>query len=442
VGETAGSEAIFVRAIVDNPNPYLYEQVTYRVRLYTLLRLLDNPGYTEPATQGFWRENLPPPEPSVEVVDGKRYTVLEVAVALFPTTPGDLSIGEAVLKCTVRDPGSRRRDPFSLFGGSLLDGKPVTLRTKPMTVTVESLPPDPPPGYTGTVGEYRLEVRADRTEVPQGEPITLTVELTGTGHLRTVGEVDLPDLPNFRSYPSQADQEITRRGSRIGGRVTKQFVLVPLTAGEHTIPPVELVTFSPREGRYVTLRSAPLTIHAAPASVSGPASRGDIELLGRDIRFIETDVPEFRPLGTEWSRARQWLLLLPAPAVAYGALWLWERRRRRLGADAVRRRRQGAASAARSVLKGAKGVAAIEQAVMAGQALRVYLADRYDLPRAGLTPDRIERHVAAEGIEPRPILAFLDACDAARYAPGGREEEGQDWIHEARGWIERLERSR
>jgi hypothetical protein len=236
-GNTTGSEAIFVQATVDKAHPYVYDQVTYRVRLYTRWQLLDNPGYSDPTTQGFWRESLPAPELRVETVDGVRYHVLETVLALFPTKPGELTIGEAVLDCSVDD-GSGSRDAFSFFQRP--SGKRVVLRTKPVTVEVQPLPPAPP-GFGGAVGEYRLKVTADTREVPQGEPVTVDVSLTGTGPLRTVGEIELPPLPDFRSYPSEENQEITRTQGKLGGRITKQFVLVPLTAGNLTIPPLRVV---------------------------------------------------------------------------------------------------------------------------------------------------------------------------------------------------------
>jgi hypothetical protein len=136
-----------------------------------------------------------------------------------------------------------------------------------------------------------------------------------------------------------------------------------------------------------------------------------------------------------------WLFLLPAPALAYGGLWWWERRRRALGANRERYRRRHAARTARGILKEARAAGAGERAVEAGRALRVYLADRYGLPRAGVTPGAIAAGLGGDGIEAEPVLAQLDACDAARYAPGGTDGD-RDWVGEVDGWIQRLEKGR
>jgi hypothetical protein len=431
---------MFVRASVDRSDPFVYEQVTLRIRLYTRLQLLDNPGYTPPTTQGFWREELPARNPYVESVGGVQYQVLEIAMAIFPTAPGSLTVGEVVLDCNVRD-ASRRQDPFSVFR---MDGKRVVMRTEPVTIQVRPLPPGAPPVFSGAVGEYRLTTSADRTQVSQADPVTVTVTVSGDGHLRTIGDIELPESPDFRAYPSQIEQTPRRGGDRIGGSVKKQFVLVPLRAGELTIPPVRLPVFSPKQGTYQVLESDPVQVQAeagsGPAGALPGGTRGDIEVLGRDIRFIETRTPDFVAVGGVWNRARMWMLLMPFPALAYAGLWGWERRRRRLGADTALRRRVQAARRARTALREAERLGATAQPNRAAQAIRGYVADRFNLPAAGLTRDRIDRALEAVPFR-EEILDFLDRADAAEYAPSGTSG-GDSWVTEAVEWIRRLEETR
>jgi hypothetical protein len=444
-GSTRGSEDLFVRATADKADPYLNEQVTYRVRLYTRVGLLDNPGFSAPTTQGFWKEDLPALQPRVETVKGKRYRVLEVDMAVFPTTPGKLTIGESVLECTVQG-APRANDPFSFFGNNPFDSKRITLRTDPVVLNVKPLPPGAPPEFHGAVGEYSLTASVDKTTVAQNEPVTLTVKVSGEGNLRTLGDIELPKLPDFRTYPSQSNEETTRGGMRIGGTVTRQFVLVPLSAGTKEVPALRVATFSPRSGAYKVLASNPITLDVTPGGgagvAAGSAPRGDIEVLGRDIRFIETDVPAFVAPGGAWDRARVWFYLLPLPAVGYAGVWLFERRRRRLGKDVALRRRLGAARDARKLLKRAAGAPEIERVARAGDAVRNYLADRYNLPRAGLLFDDLEHRLRADGVEPDPVRAFLDRADAARYAPGAAGAAGTDWLAEGRKWVDTLEKTR
>lgn len=438
-GGTSGSEDLFVRATVDKSSVYAYEQVTLRVRLYARGGLLDNPAYTPPATEGFWREDVPPPQPGIEVVNGMRYRVLEVRMALFPTIPGVHTIGEAVLDCQVED-RTRQRDPFSFFGGSLFEAKHMILRSKPLTVTVKALPAGAPPGFEGSVGDFQLETYADRRDVNQNEPVTLTVKVSGEGHLRTIGEIQLPATQDFRAYPSTENQQQSTEGDRIRGSVTRQFVLVPLKAGDLQLPIVRFVFFSPRDGAYHTAASQPISIHSAAGAPAAPGSaRSGIEVVGHDIRFIETDVPRFTTHSDPWSAAKPWLLLLPLPVLGYLGLWGWEERRRQFQTQGARRRRSQAARRARARLRDGHGDAsAVAERV--GDVLRTYLADRYDLPAAGLTPDVVVARLSEEGADPEPWVSLLERSDAARYAPPASRAVTAEWTRDAERLIATLEK--
>ena len=439
-GATTGTEDIFVRATVDKTDPTVYEQVTYRVQLYTRLPLLESPGFTSPTTKGFWKESLPAIDPRTVQVGEGRYQMLEVAFAVFPTTPGKLTIGESVLQCTVEKPRTRnRQDPFrSLF--NRVEGTRLTLRTDPITLDVKPLPPNAPEGYAGAVGDFRVEATVDRTQIAQDESVTLVLKVSGVGNLGTIDALSLPPMPEFRTYPSNQKRDDGAQGQKIGGTLTQQFVLVPLRAGRHVIPSVEIVTYSPSANAYRTLATQPipLLVSAAnvPASSETEGSRRDIEELGRDIRFIETEVPAFGADAGPWTGSRLWFSLLPIPAAAYAGVWLLEGRRRRLGSDVALRRRSRAARQARRALQEFRGG---DPPAAAARVLQSYLADRYNLPTAGLTPDRIEERLRSDGVDPVPVTRFLADCDAARFAPGA-PDGGRDWPAETRGWIDRLEK--
>ena len=441
----AGNEDLFVRASVDKPEPYLFEQVTYRILLYTRLGLLDNPTFSPPSTEGFWKEDLPPRNPRMATIEGRRYQVMEVDIALFPTTPGELTIGAAVLECRVRSQ-QQSRDPFSMFGGRFFGGKPVRLTTDPITIQVKPLPPGAPPGFEGAVGDYVLELTTDRVSVPQNEPVQVSLKISGNGNLRTLGDVAFPDLPDFRAYPEKSAQTPSRTGLTLGGSIQQDFVLVPLSTGKKTIPAIEVVSFSPRSGSYKMLTTRPVTIDVTPATQASaeiPAGRrrSDIELVGRDIRFIETDLPAFQPVSLGAGGLLRWLLFLPAPMLGYAGVWIWDRRRRRLGGDVALQRRSRAAKHARARLKNAAAGDPALRAEAAAEAVRGYCGDRWNLATAGLTGDRLRETLGSTGVQTGELIAFLETCDAVRFAPGLTPKDG-DLLGTARDWIDRLEKSR
>ena len=165
--------------------------------------------------------------------------------------------------------------------------------------------------------------------------------------------------------------------------------------------------------------------------------------MGRDILFIETDLPAFVREGKDWENMLALLAFLPVPVFGFAGFWFWERRHRRLGSDVALRRRLRAAREARAVLKRAGQASDTgSHAAGAGEALRTYLADRYNLPRAGLTPENVAAHLRADGVDPDPIQAFLDRSDAARFAPGAVNGDADNWLESARSRIDSLDRER
>jgi hypothetical protein len=130
----------FVEAELDNPHPYLGQQVIYTHRFFSSISLFNDPFYDLPRFNGFWSQEEPVVTDRVHRVAGRRYNVREVKLVLFPTRTGPLTIDEAV----VSSPGGVLNSGFSLV-------------TEPIDVEVQPLPPDAPDGFDGAVGLFTLE---------------------------------------------------------------------------------------------------------------------------------------------------------------------------------------------------------------------------------------------------------------------------------------------
>ncbi len=293
-GSSEGSPELFVRATVDKTHPYVNEQVTYRVRLYLGANLLEGPSFTPPTTQGFWKEDLPHHDPYSERVNGRLYRVLEVDLAVFPTAPGKLTVGSSTFDCNVEAPVTNN-DPFALFGRGFMDGRRVQLKSDPVDLEVKPLPPGAPAGFSGMVGDYHVEARVDRNRVAQNEPVNLTVVVQGTGNLNSVGDVTLPPLPEFRSYPSEKSSSTNQQGMVLGGKVSRQFVLVPMSAGEKEIPSITMVAFSPRTGTYQTLSTEPIPITVTAGAAGAAGGAGSRRAPGATSRWWATTSGSSRP---------------------------------------------------------------------------------------------------------------------------------------------------
>lgn len=453
-GSSYGGGDLFVTLSVDRKEAWVHEQIILTFRFYSRIALLEGADYEKPTLTNFWIEDLPPPRNFSEVVNGRRYNVSEVRTALFPTAAGTQTIGAAKLICTI--PEVRRNvggnDPFSVFGRSVFGSRKVTLQTDPVTIRVKSLPEGAPPQFNGAVGRYSLTASADRTTVPQGEPITLNVRIEGTGNLNTVPDVPLPPMPEFKAYDSSSSSDVNAAGGSVQGSRTSQVVLVPLKAGNLTVPPLTLAWFDPRAGEYRTQSSAAIPVTVTPGATTaggaaGGGGRGAIEVVGQDIRYLRTDLGRVSTgTGLPTASALFWLFQIVPVGLMVAAL-VHERHRRRLTDDVGFARQVRSGREATRRLKRARELSASgDDGLFAELSAAVlgYVADRGNRSAAGLTHEDLRRILAAKRIPGDVgdrLVTFLEACDMARFAPAAAgASDRRRLLDEAATLIEELKR--
>ena len=422
-GDTAGEgKDLFVVARVDKEKAYVNEQILYTFYLYYAVRV-SNLNYTPPKFEGFWVEKLQEGEKQYhKIVNGRRYLVVEVSTAVFPTTSGTLEIEPSVLRLVEIAERS-----FSFFDR----GVERVLRSRPTTVTVLPLPAaGRPADFDGAVGEdMELVSRVDRHEIPEGEPVTMTVTVSGSGNVRTFSKPRLPELPAFKTYDADSKSDVLNL-DRVSGTRTYEVVLVPRGPGEFTIPPVRLSYFDTGSDSYKTLQTEVQRVTATPVAGGTPQMAGqaplqqDIEVLSNDISHIRTDVP----VSDTWTPLYahgMFLVLAPLPLLAVGGVGLLQRRRRRFAADVALARSSRARAIARKRLAQAERLLADgkhqEFYAEAQRAVLQYVGDKLNAPVAGLTHAALRQQLDAahanEDTRER-LVQLLEHCDAARFAPG------------------------
>jgi hypothetical protein len=420
-------ETSFVRVVPDKTTVYVGEALTVDWALYSPERQDHRKLVTAPRTDGFWSEDLPVSQADLltqQTFEGRVYLASTLMRrALFPLQAGKLTITPLELETAQLD----------FFGRAVRSQR---LRTEPLTIEALPLPTAGRPADfdPANVGHFTVEAKVDRSQVRVGEAVTLTVALAGQGNLRKLATPKLPPLEGWKSYEPKVDVKLEAAGG-ITGSKTVEFLLLPERAGTTMIPAFELSFFDPASRAYRTERSLPVRIEVSGdgAAASKP---GSAPALGAPVAGVENLLPtELRPpraratlrrdLGTTFYRSQGFLFALGLPpgllllTVAVGRL------RERLTADTARGRRRKTRRLVRQRLRAAE--AHLEAGrpapfyIEIDRVLREVLTARLGREVAGLSRDELAARIVASGMPAEVggrIIAELEECDRARFAPG------------------------
>ena len=410
--DTLDGQDFFVEAEVDNPTPYLGEQIIYTFRLFQASNFLGQPDYKPPAFTDFWSsEILSQPRYNTEA-EGRQYLVTEIRAALFPANLGEITIDPATLVI-----------PGGLFNPD------VKLETNPVQVQVKPLPDGAPEDFSGAVGQYEITARLSESETKVNEPVTLRIDIEGTGNIQTVTEPQMPELNNWRIFESQTSTKVENSRDILRGTRTFERLVVPGQAGDLTFPPVSFSYYDPQSERYQTISSQPIPISVLPddAAAAPPPvivrpdgdNRLTVELASADIRHIKPAPSSLRfPAGAASAGEIALACLWALPVLLVSSAFVWQRRRQRLQEDVAFARDVRARREALRLLVQAE--TATHSADAAGRALLRYLSDKLNTPTVGLTTDNLIKLLQENRLDPtlvERVKILMYQIDIERFAP-------------------------
>jgi tetratricopeptide (TPR) repeat protein len=146
----------------------------------------------------------------------------------------------------------------------------------PVALNVEPLPGGAPTGFQGAVGQFVLESKMVPEQVNEGEPVTWTLTLRGTGNWPMGVELPGRVVPKeIRTIQPKLRREFN--GTEIfTGAIVEDLVMIPTQSGEYVLPPVKFVYFDPKKKSYESAEAKPpkivVTRQASGLSLSAPPS--------------------------------------------------------------------------------------------------------------------------------------------------------------------------
>ncbi|HTA18858.1 MAG TPA: BatD family protein [Polyangia bacterium] len=432
--QSTASSGTFIRAVADKTRVYVGEPVVVTWSICTGQNGINAAVTSDARTDGFWSEDVPSTVPrgssTAQTIAGQTYQVSTLSQkALFPLREGKLTITPMEVDAAQVD----------FFGMAV---RKQHLKSEALTIEALPLPREgQPAGFdAANVGKYTLAARADRTTVSVGEAVTVTLEAKGVGNVRNVHMPVIATPDGWKAYPPKETVTLDAPGG-VGGTKVSEVLLLPERAGAVMIPSAELATFDPEAKRYVALKSDPLRLDvtgdakaagAPRVAGTGGAAEPSIEnVITAAIRPIRARSRLARDVGTTLLRSRAFGWILFLPPFAFGLTVVVERVRERLALDTRRGRRRRMRSLVRQRLRAAEAHREAGRAtdfyIEIERVLREVLASRLGRSVTGLRHDELSALLAARGTPAEltaRVLAELEACDLARFSPGGQAEAG------------------
>jgi hypothetical protein len=431
VGKTGAvsTNTAFLKLIIPKNQVYIGEILPLEIQLYyQAIRGGEAPHIKE---EGFTLGKMIQGGESATVLNGRQYNILPLKTYVIPVKIGTIDIGPATMDLQVMRPNSRVD-----FFGRPVDFQAATIQSQPETLQILPLPKENvPPTFNGAVGAFSLVVSASPTNVAVGDPITVKVQIAGTGALDSVTLPTQEGWQQFKLYPPTSEFQ-PGDPSGISGTKTFSLTAVPQNLDIKELPPFSFSFFDPNQRTYrtVTQPAVPLIVRPSAASLPPPVLTanppGENQSTNTDLATIKVRLGDVRPIRPPLA-VQPWFLGVQAiPVFAWLALLFQRRRKEHLDKNPRLRRELAVAQTVRNGLRQLRQHAnANEPAEFFStlfHLLQEQLGERLNMPASAITesivderlrPLRVDNHTLA-------LLAELfHACNQARYAPTSTNEE-------------------
>jgi len=426
---SGGVKHALIRLIVPKTDVYVGEVFPVEVQLY--VQNAQNMDLPQLEAEGFTLGAMPKQPDRSQVQSGNAiYNVYVFKVAASAVKTGKLTLGPA--KCNVVLRYRKARDPadvFDFFGGGA-ELRQVHLASDPQMMDVLPLPSDnKPESFNGAIGQFSFAVSASPTNVIAGDPITMKIQIAGTGTLDALPFPSQGEWRDIKTYPPTSKVEITDVLGMAGVKTFEQ-VIIPQNSEVKELPAIAFSYFDPEKKAYQTQQHRPIPITVSRSTAvqprptvvaEGPPAADDAA--ARDIVHIK---PTFGSLGQiQPPLVRQtWFLLLQAvPLAVWISALVWRKRQEALANNPRLQRRLRVAEFVRNGLEELHALAAANQTeeffAVVFRLLQEQLGERLNLPASSITEAVADEHLPARGASPDLIERLHNlfaACNQARYA--------------------------
>lgn len=264
------SKNMQVRLETDKTSCYVGEPVVATYKLYTRLKseskLTKNPSFNGFSVVDMLQQDVT--DYSKGMLGGRQYNIYTIRKSqLYPLRAGTFELEPAELENQVQF----LKDDGTNNSGDLLRGltvnpdalvtQTVTLKSKPVTVTVKPLPEEgKPASFNGAVGQFQLDAMLGKENFSTDETGMLTLRIAGSGNLQLITAPEVSWPGGIDGFEPKLTDHLVNTLVPLSGDKTFTYSFTVQQPGTYTIPSVRFSFFDPETGRYRTDSTKPLQL--------------------------------------------------------------------------------------------------------------------------------------------------------------------------------------
>lgn len=232
---------LFIDAKVSSDEAYVGQLITYKVMLYLAVEL-QRGVLNAPVIEGAQIKQIGEDKDGSEIIDGRRYRVIERTYGIIPDLPGQVNIKGATFSGDVLVESQRRG---GMFGFN--ESRPMQAGAPSLSIQVEPAPSSFQGQWlVADLVVLKESFPEDVKEFTVGSPITRTITVLASN----ADENSLPDIaqslpPELKSYPEKPQRQSFVRDAQIVSQYSITSAIVPSKAGTFTLPEVKLPWWNP-----------------------------------------------------------------------------------------------------------------------------------------------------------------------------------------------------
>jgi hypothetical protein len=426
-----GDEDLFLVAVMDTNLAYPGQQVYIDYKLYTTVNVRNYNTIKEDDYENFFFRYVKDfdKRPKQEVINGIQYTsqILKT-IAIFPQQTGEFEIEEMILNVGVSVTDSRRTGFF--FNTRTI---PRTVQSNKLRLEVLPLPDNPPDSFTGAVGNFRLEAKANRSKITTDDALVLNVRIIGDGDARRWSPPSIGQESSFEIYePSILEDNSVDQGGRLVNTKVIEYLMIPRTAGNKRFS-VEFSYFDPDSTKYVTLFSRPIYTVVDQGQLTGGFGEQDMRMLQSDqsaLRFLKTDL-DLRKPKPAFFLSIPYIALISLPILLLGIVLTVKRKQIRFNAlDPSEKKRLRARKQALKHLSEAHALIEDESDKhyydAISRSIFGYVSHKLKIPSSAITKSNILQRMEESGIDPlmrKQAMDLILHCEQVLYAAAGSSHD-------------------